>query len=123
MRLNTEQNPQANFSVLPVVRLLINATFVPSVRAGFARLGAALCLVETKGGVMAGNKELLARGFAEAFGLIYKPTYLFIRDEGFYPLELKDDADAIANAKCNKGTRKVIRAIDETVVWEETRTA
>ena len=31
---------------------------------------------------MAGNKELLARGFTEAFGLIYKPTYLFIRDEG-----------------------------------------
>ena len=70
---------------------------------------------------MAGNKELLARGFAETFGLIYKPTYLFVRDEGFYPLELKDDADAIANAECNKGTRKVIRAIDETVVWEEVR--
>lgn len=74
-----------------------------------------------EGGVMAGNKELLARGFAEVFGLIYKPTYLFVRDEGFYPLELKDDADAIANAECNKGTRKVIRAIDETVVWEEVR--
>lgn len=53
-------------------------------------------------------------------GKTQKPIYLFIRDEGFYPLELKDDADAIANAECNNGTRKVIRAIDEIVVWEET---
>lgn len=65
--------------------------------------------------------ELLARGFAEAFGLHYKPTYLFFRDKGFYPIELEDDDDAIKNAIHNKGTKKVIRAIDEVVIWEETR--
>ena len=63
--------------------------------------------------------EMLARGFADVFGLQYKPTYLFFRDEGFYSLELNDDDDAIENAKCNPGTRKVIRAIDEEVVWKE----
>lgn len=34
-------------------------------------------------------------------------VYIFHRDEMFYPLELKDDANAIANAKCNPGTIKV----------------
>lgn len=33
--------------------------------------------------------------------------YVFECSDGWYPLELKDDADAIANAKCNPGTLKV----------------
>lgn len=33
--------------------------------------------------------------------------YVFERAEGWYPLELKDDADACKNAECNPGTLKV----------------
>jgi hypothetical protein len=65
--------------------------------------------------------DLLAKGFADAFSLMYRPTYLFFRDGGFYPIELKDDEDAIKNAIVNKGTKKVMRAIDKVVIWEETR--
>ncbi len=54
--------------------------------------------------------------------------YLFHRKDMFYPLELKDDADAVANAKCNPGTTKVERVVyddglNETsqveVVWKD----
>ena len=34
-------------------------------------------------------------------------TYIFHREEGFYFIDLKDDADAIANAECNEGTLRV----------------
>lgn len=34
-------------------------------------------------------------------------TYIFYREEGFYFIDLKDDADAIANAECNYGTLRV----------------
>lgn len=43
--------------------------------------------------------------------------YLFFRDEGFYPLELKDDSDAKRNAECNPGTIRVENAITEAVIW------
>lgn len=33
--------------------------------------------------------------------------YIFRRAEGFYPLLLQDDADAVANAECNPGTLRV----------------
>ena len=32
-------------------------------------------------------------------------TYFFYRDHIFYMIELMDDADAVANAECNPGTR------------------
>lgn len=50
--------------------------------------------------------------------------YLFFRlneetlEEFFYPIPLKDNKDAIANAHCNPGTIKVVNAITEEVVWE-----
>lgn len=43
--------------------------------------------------------------------------YFFFRKEGFYPIELRNDADAIHNALCNPGTIKVERALDGEVVW------
>jgi hypothetical protein len=46
-------------------------------------------------------------------------TYLFFRKEGFYPVQLKDDADAIKNALHNPGTLRVENVSGETV-WELT---
>jgi hypothetical protein len=43
-------------------------------------------------------------------------VYVFRRAEGFYPIALKDDADAIANAQCNPGTLRV-EDIDGRQVW------
>lgn len=42
--------------------------------------------------------------------------YVFFRDEGFYPIELRDDDDARDNAECNPGT---IRVEDHSgrIVW------
>lgn len=34
-------------------------------------------------------------------------NYIFKRAEGFYPLTLNDDAEAVANAECNPGTLRV----------------
>jgi hypothetical protein len=34
-------------------------------------------------------------------------TYVFFRNEGFYFVDLKDDADAIENAHHNPGTLRV----------------
>jgi hypothetical protein len=34
-------------------------------------------------------------------------TYIFYRKNGFYSLELKNDKEAIKNAKINEGTIKV----------------
>lgn len=45
-----------------------------------------------------------------------KRIYLFFRGGFFYPLELADDADAIANAECNPGTSRV-EDLDGNVVW------
>lgn len=36
----------------------------------------------------------------------------------FYPLALKDDKDAIENAKCNPGTLKVVNELTHETVWE-----
>jgi len=44
--------------------------------------------------------------------------YTFHRKDGFYPLVLKDDADALANAKCNPGTLKVVNEITHVVVFD-----
>ncbi|WP_439448649.1 hypothetical protein [Stenotrophomonas sp. ATs4] len=42
--------------------------------------------------------------------------YVFRRAEGFYPVALKDDADAVANAECNPGTLRV-EDLDGRQVW------
>lgn len=43
--------------------------------------------------------------------------YIFHRADGWYPLELKDDAEAKANAQCNPGTLKVENAATGQVIW------
>ena len=52
-------------------------------------------------------------------------TYLFFRqkqdDDGiilevWYPLDLKDDADAVTNGKCNTGTIRV-ENINGQIIW------
>lgn len=43
--------------------------------------------------------------------------YIFHRADMFYPLELKDDADAKVNAECNPGTTMVENAETREVVW------
>jgi len=48
-------------------------------------------------------------------------TYIFVRADGVYPLELKNDTDAIANAKCNPGTVRVEDALGRVVWPAETR--
>ena len=41
-----------------------------------------------------------------------KNTYIFHReDDGFYPLELSNDDEAVANAELNKGTVRVDRVL------------
>ena len=45
-------------------------------------------------------------------------TYVFYRDEMFYMIELMDDADAVANAECNPGTRRV-EDMRGNQVWSE----
>lgn len=42
--------------------------------------------------------------------------YIFFRQEGWYPLELGSDEEAIANAKCNPGTLKVENS-EGTLIW------
>ena len=41
--------------------------------------------------------------------------YVFVRAEGFYPLELTSDDEARANAECNPGTLRVENQNGETV--------
>lgn len=45
-------------------------------------------------------------------------SYVFYRDEMFYMIDLADDADAIANAECNPGTRRV-EDMRGNQVWPE----
>lgn len=45
--------------------------------------------------------------------------YLFVRAESFYPIELRDDEDAKANALCNPGTLRV-EDVNGCIVWERT---
>lgn len=42
--------------------------------------------------------------------------YLFIREDVFYIVDLRDDSDARANAECNPGT-KVVEDMFGNVVW------
>lgn len=44
-------------------------------------------------------------------------TYIFHREGMWYPVELYDDKDAVANALHNKGTLKVTNLIGRTI-WE-----
>lgn len=44
--------------------------------------------------------------------------YVFFREGMFYPLELRDDADACANAECNPDTLRV-ETWDGRIVWGE----
>lgn len=48
-----------------------------------------------------------------------KHQYLFVRAEGFYPVELPE-ATVADNAERNPGTLKVIHALSGIVVWEQT---
>jgi hypothetical protein len=43
--------------------------------------------------------------------------YTFHRANGFYPLCLRDDDEAIRNAFCNPGTLKVVNEMTRKVVW------
>lgn len=44
--------------------------------------------------------------------------YIFIRADGFYQLELENDAVAKANAENNPGTLRV-KTPDGKIVWEQ----
>lgn len=43
--------------------------------------------------------------------------YIFFREGMFYPVELRDDDDARANAECNPGTLKVENLLTNEIVW------
>ncbi len=45
-------------------------------------------------------------------------VYLFFREGMFYPIELRDDEQAVSNAECNPGTVRVEDGITGHVVWE-----
>lgn len=45
-----------------------------------------------------------------------KKVYLFFRQGHFYPLELWDDREAVANAECNPGTTRV-ETVNGRRVW------
>lgn len=42
--------------------------------------------------------------------------YIFFRKEGFYFIDLRDDEDAITNAKHNEGTLKVEDTMGK-IIW------
>lgn len=43
-------------------------------------------------------------------------TYIFFREDVFYPIVLQNDMDAIENAKCNVGTIRVENEFGK-VIW------
>lgn len=45
-------------------------------------------------------------------------AYIFFRDDMWYPIALADDAQAVAAAECNPGTRRV-EDINGNQVWPE----
>ena len=49
-----------------------------------------------------------------------RTPYAFFREGMFYPIGLRDDADAVENALCNPGTIRVENMITGEVVWERT---
>ena len=46
-------------------------------------------------------------------------TYLFIREDGFYLLDLPSDATAVRNAINNPGTRRVEDPLTKETIWKE----
>lgn len=54
---------------------------------------------------------------SKTIGMKIEQIYTFHRAEGFYPLEMKSDEEAIANAKCNPGTLRVEHSISGRTVW------
>lgn len=48
---------------------------------------------------------------------IMRRTYIFFRQDDFYFIELRDNEDAIENAKCNTGTIRV-EDLFGNVIWE-----
>lgn len=44
-------------------------------------------------------------------------VYTFHRGDMFYPLELESDESALANARCNEGTLKVVNEVTGKVVF------
>lgn len=46
-------------------------------------------------------------------------VYIFFREGGFYAIELQNDADAVANAKCNEGTLRV-EDTKGNIIWIKT---
>lgn len=44
--------------------------------------------------------------------------YIFFREEGWYPLTLRDDSDAILNAEQNPGTLKV-ENLNGELIWKK----
>ena len=47
-----------------------------------------------------------------------RELYIFFREDMFYPIELKDDKDAIKSALYNRGTLKV-ENINGKIIWEK----
>jgi hypothetical protein len=60
---------------------------------------------------------------AQAHSVIRKlfggTPYTFHREGGFYPLALGSDEEAVANAKCNPGTLKVVNELTGQTVFEK----
>lgn len=46
-------------------------------------------------------------------------VYTFHRADGFYPLIFRSDEEAVANAKCNPDTLKVVNEITHKVVFKK----
>lgn len=57
------------------------------------------------------------RAEALAIKMLGGIPYTFHREGGFYPLCLGSDEEAIANAKCNPGTLKVVNELTGITVW------
>ncbi len=55
-----------------------------------------------------------------AFATLYNGgiCFTFHREEVFYPLVLQSDEEAVANAKCNPGTLRVVNEFTGKVVFE-----
>lgn len=55
-------------------------------------------------------------GNLKRFRIPRPKMYIFFRETGWYPLELKNDKDARENAECNPGTLRV-ETIEGKQVW------
>lgn len=61
------------------------------------------------------DQEKATRILREMFG---GTVYTFHRADGFYPITLKSDERAVANAECNPGTLRVVNEITGKTVWQ-----